>query len=204
MRLFVDAVLPLRCAACAAPARGLCAACETAAGGLRLPATRYDLLGERVAAVGVYAYDGVIRDAIRGMKIAGRFAAARDLSGRIRDLATVPPHWPVTWVPSTRRRRRERGFELPRLLAGAGAVALLRRNGDRPDQTTLTPAERRRSPAGVFQATGRVPPDVVLVDDVRTTGGTAAAASAALLAAGARRVVVATLAVGGDDARTLT
>ena len=91
--------------------------------------------------------------------------------------------------------------ELPELLAGMAAVPMLRRTVQRPDQTELSPAERRVSPQGCFVATGEVPPDVVLVDDVRTTGGTALAASGALLAAGARRVLVATLAVGGDDAR---
>ena len=197
----VDAVVPRRCAACGAPALGLCDVCAALAGALRLPPSRYDLLADRVAAVGVYAYDGVVRDAVRGMKIAGRFAAAVHLAATVRRHPAVPEHWAVTWVPSTRRRRRERGFELPQLLAGAGAVALLRRTGERPDQTSLTPAERRLSPAGAFAACTSVPDDVVLVDDVRTTGATAAAAADALLSGGARRVLVATLAVGGDDAR---
>lgn len=197
----VDAVVPRRCAACGVPASGLCDECEIAAAALRLPTTRYDLLAARVAAVGVYAYDGVVRDAVRGMKIAGRYAAAVQLGTQVRRHPAVPADWAVTWVPSTRRRRRERGFELPQLLAGAGAVPLLRRVVERPDQTSLTPAERRRSPGGAFVARGPVPDDIVLVDDVRTTGATAAAAAAALLSGGARRVVVATLAVGGDDAR---
>ena len=179
----------------------MCAPCATAAEALRLPPARPDLLAERVAAVGVFAYDGVIRDAVRGMKISGRWAAARHLAPALVEHPAVPPAWPVTWVPSTSRRRRERGGELPQLLAGPAAAGLLRRTVQRPDQTGLSPAERRVSPQGCFLASRPVPSEVVLIDDVRTTGGTALAAADALLAGGARRVLVVTLAVGGDDAR---
>ena len=159
------------------------------------------MLAPDVAAVGVYAYDGVIRDAVRGMKMGGRHAAARPLGAAVRAVAAEVASWPITWVPSSRRRLRERGVEITRLLAGADAVALLRRTVDRPDQTSLSAQARRQSPLGVFTAVGSAPRDVVLVDDVRTTGATALAAAEALRAAGARRVLVATLAVGGDDAR---
>lgn len=194
-------LVPQRCAACAAPAEGLCGRCDAEAEALRLPGGGFTSLGPHVAAVGAYAYGGVIRDAVRGMKIAGRSGAAPALGRRTLALAGVDPAWTVTWVPSTSRRLRERGVEIPRLLAGAGAVRLLRRRLDRPDQTELTPSERRALPSNTFAAVCQVAGDVVLVDDVRTTGATASAAATALLAAGARRVVVATLAVGGDDAR---
>ena len=196
----LDALIPLRCAACAAVApEGLCRSCRGAADLLRLR-TSVEMLLPAVAAVGVYAYDGVVRDAVHGMKLAGRFAAARPLGTLVRERTGVD--WPLTWVPSTRRRRRERGFELPRLLAGLHAVSLLRRVVGGPDQTELSAERRRELPVDVFAARGVVPPNVVLVDDVRTTGATARAAAHALLDGGARRVLVATLAVGGDDARS--
>ena len=179
----------------------MCPRCADEAEALRLAPAPPELLAERVAAVGVYAYDGVVTRAIRGMKISGRWAAARHLSAPVIGHPAVPRTWPVTWVPSTARRRRERGGELPQLLAGAAGVPLLRRTVQRADQTELSPAQRRTSPQGCFVATAAVPADVVLVDDVRTTGGTALAAAGALLAGGARRVLVVTLAVGGDDAR---
>ncbi|MPZ72446.1 MAG: hypothetical protein GEU74_04335 [Nitriliruptorales bacterium] len=199
--LLLDALLPARCAACGAPAAGWCGACRTAAEALRLPGGRPVLLSPRVAAVGVFAYDGVVRDAVRGLKIAGRHAAAATLGDAIRSLPVIPRSWTVTWVPSTRRRQRERGVEITRLLAGRDAVPLLRRVGERPDQTALTAMQRRRSPLGSFAPAGRVAGNVVLVDDVRTTGATATAAAQALLAAGAGRVLVATFAVGGDAVR---
>lgn len=200
----VELLIPQRCAACAAPASGLCASCADAAEALRLPGGGFTPLASNVAAVGAYAYAGVLRDALRGMKIAGRSAAAAALADTVRALPGAGAGWTVTWVPSTPRRLRERGVEIPRLLAGAGAVALLRRLHDRADQTSLTPAQRRSLPPDTFEAAGWVPCDVVLVDDVRTTGATALTAANALLAAGARRVLVATLAVGGDDARQTT
>lgn len=198
-----DLLLPVRCPACpAAAAQALCARCETAAAALVLPDLAATELAEGIVAVGGYAYAGVVRDAVRGMKVGGRWARAPALGRRV--LARVGPlraATAVTWVPSTRRRQRERGVELPRLLAGPGAVELLAKTAERPDQTDLDPVTRRRSPRGAFRTLGTPPAAVVLVDDVRTTGGTAVAAGLALRAAGARRVLVVTLAVGGDDAR---
>lgn len=202
MGTVLDTLLPPRCAACAAPARrGLCESCRLDSAPLRLPPADVTLLDAAVAAVGCYAYDGVIRDAVRGMKLGGRSAAARPLGDELRRHPAIPPAWPVTWVPSTRRKLRHRGTEITRMLTGPDGVSLLVRTAERPDQTTLDAQARRSSPIGAFVACRPAPADVVLVDDVRTTGATALAAARALLAAGARRVLVVTFAVGGDDAR---
>lgn len=201
-----DLLVPPRCAACARPSRaGLCAVCSEAADALSLPDLGRAWLEDGVLAVAAFAYDGVVRDALRGVKAGGRHAAATGLGDLLRARVRPPGPGPgiaVTWVPSTRRRLRERGVEVPRLLAGRGAAPLLRRVVDRPDQTTLSRAARRSSPHGVFVAAARPPPGVVLVDDVRTTGATATAAAAVLRARGARRVLVVTLAAGGDQARS--
>ena len=201
MGKILDLAIPPRCAACAVPARGLCQGCRFEAQSLRLPSGGAVLLSPDVAAVGVYAYDGVIRDAVRGMKLAGRHGAAAEFATQIRELPALPQSWPVTWVPSTRRRQRQRGFDLPRLLAGTGAVPLLQRTFEGPDQTELSSEQRRTFPADAFRPVASVRTSVVLIDDVRTTGATALAAASALLQAGADRVLVATLAVGGDTAR---
>jgi predicted amidophosphoribosyltransferase len=47
---------------------------------------------------------------------------------------------------------------------------------------------------GAFQARGRIPTAVTLIDDVYTTGSTCAAAASALRAGGARRIEVITFA----------
>lgn len=203
MAALADLLLPVRCPACprgAAPV--LCGPCEIAAAALVLPGLGATELAEGVVAVGGYAYEGVVRDAVRGMKVAGRWATAPALGARVlARVGALPSAAVTTWVPSTPRKLRDRGVELPRLLAGPGAVPLLATTVERPDQTSLDPTARRRSPRGAFVARRSAPAAVVLVDDVRTTGGTAVAAGLALRAAGARRVLVVTLAVGGDDAR---
>jgi len=119
----------------------------------------------------------------------------------------------VVSVPSTVRRRRERGFNLAELLADPVARRLgvpfrprrLVRIGEPTPQAALTRAERRRAATGTVRlerrsrlgrflarreggVSGR---RVLLVDDVLTTGATANACARALLEAGARDVVVA-------------
>jgi predicted amidophosphoribosyltransferase len=201
----VDLLVPPRCAACGRPGLlPLCAGCSRAIEPLALTGLARTELDEGVLAVGAYAYDAVARDAVVGLKVRGRSAAGPGLGRLMRRRLGVPePHAGLvtTWVPSTARRLRQRGVEVPRLLAGDGAVAMLRRVGERPDQTALTAVRRRASPAGVFVPLGALPASVVLVDDVRTTGATALAAARALQAGGARRVLIVTFAVAGDEAR---
>jgi predicted amidophosphoribosyltransferase len=202
----LDLLLPERCAACGRPGRGLCDACRWSALPLLLAEGRPRRLAPAVVALAAYRYDGVVADAIRSVKTAGRHGAAVGLGvllwAAVDPLLGPAVTWPRTWVPSTPARRRARGADIPRLLAGGAAVPLLRRKRHARDQTELTAAQRRVAPSGAFRAIAEVPPAVVLVDDVRTTGGTAAAAAAALRAAGTERVLVVTLAaVEGRDAR---
>jgi len=107
----------------------------------------------------------------------------------------------VTWVPLSRRRLSERGFDQARALAevvsassSVRSVSLLERTIDLPPQAKRSGAERRAAVAGAFRAVGPCPPRVLLVDDVLTTGATAGACARALRAAGARHVAVLTAA----------
>jgi predicted amidophosphoribosyltransferase len=104
----------------------------------------------------------------------------------------------VTWAPTSRERRRRRGFDPAELLAravarrmGARTIGTLER-GPGPPQTGLVGADRRRGPQ--YRARRRAPESVLLVDDVATTGATLAAAATALRDAGTRIVVAATAA----------
>jgi predicted amidophosphoribosyltransferase len=151
-------------------------------------------------AVGLYQYAGPVAAAVRAIKAGGYYAAARGLAERMRGRLGLPAGVSMTWVPSSKRRLKERGFDLPQLLAGPDARSLLSRIADRPDQTTLDPVRRRQNPWGSFAPLGCAPSAVVLVDDVRTTGATAVAAATVLRSAGAHRVLVATLAVAGGQA----
>lgn len=100
-------------------------------------------------------------------------------------------------VPTSTRRRRERGYNQAELLAEAFAsltgrrcIAALCRAGRQRTQTTLQPLARRANVAGAFAAAPGwlhelAGAHVILVDDVLTTGATAAECARALAATGA-------------------
>jgi predicted amidophosphoribosyltransferase len=105
----------------------------------------------------------------------------------------------VTWVPLTRRRKAERGFDQAKVLAvevgrnvGVPVRCLLRRVRSTGPQAKRGAAERRAAMRGSFVIRDRiyVPRHVLLVDDVLTTGATAAACAEELLEAGASQVML--------------
>lgn len=108
----------------------------------------------------------------------------------------------VTWVPVSRRRLRERGFDQCRLLAvqvakvyGMRPVRTLKKWKDVPSlaSSEASPAMRRKLVAGVYRV---ISPETVagkrilLVDDIITTGSTLEEAAGTLRLRGRQRCAV--------------
>lgn len=123
------------------------------------------------------------------------------------ELPVLPKfHTLVVPVPTTRARRRRRGYNQAELLArivaterGIPWVDALERTGRSVTQVALHPTQRRANVENVFSCRpegaerigdGRV----LLIDDVLTTGATAGAAAGVLIEAGARAVTLLTFA----------
>lgn len=117
-------------------------------------------------------------------------------------------------VPTTRARRRERGYNQAELLARAYAqsrrlelVDALERTRAQNTQTALQPMQRAANVAGAFRLGSTAPTlvaeHVLLIDDVLTTGATVAECATTLVSGGARCVSVLTFARALDARRLI-
>lgn len=149
------------------------------------------------------SYEGVGATLVRRLKFANHRDALGPLAAALAGLLETHPETrlvdSVTWVPTTARRRRERGFDQAQLLAVAVATELgmacrasLRRL-DTTHQVGRGRLERLAGPTLVARSAGAGARWLV-VDDVVTTGATMTSAATALLDAGAASVVGAALA----------
>jgi|YNPNPStandDraft_1061719.scaffolds.fasta_scaffold00288_11 ComF family protein len=154
----------------------------------------------------VLLYEGPVRDAVHRLKYRGGRTLAPPLGAL---MATAwqqqPPEVDVIVpVPLHPRRLRQRGYNQAALLAreigwrtglAVNEEALCRTRAT-PPQMRLNAAARRQNIAGAFRCPdgSRLPPRVLLVDDVCTTGATLEACADALRASGASLVWALTLA----------
>lgn len=157
--------------------------------------------------VSVYYYDELVRESLHRFKFQSmeQYATAY---GRLiaMDILSKELSFDVlTWVPISRKRRRERGYDQAKLLAEAVAKELhltctetLRKDRHNPAQSLQpTAAARKANVLGVYSV---VSPQsiadkrVLLIDDIITTGATLSECSRVLCTAGAKSVCCATLA----------
>lgn len=115
----------------------------------------------------------------------------------------------ISWVPLSRERLRERGYDQAMLLAQAAALELqdvavstLDKVRNAEKQSGVGSAEKRRANiSGAYRVSdaeliqGRC---ILLIDDIVTTGATLSECARTLLEGGASQVVCATVARGRD------
>ncbi len=158
-------------------------------------------------------YEGSVRQAMLRFKFACTPTAAEPLGRLLGECAAEEFSGEfdvVTWVPVSRKRRRQRGFDQAELLARSACklwdtkpVRLLTKTVDNPAQSGISdPAARRANVLGVYDAINAdkiAGHRVLLVDDICTTGATLCACARKLREAGAESVVCAAVAMGREN-----
>ena len=103
----------------------------------------------------------------------------------------------ITWVPLSRARLRQRGYDQAELLARSACrlwhvkpERLLSKRTDTPAQSSLEDAAaRRQNVRDIYQAQSAAGKRILLVDDICTTGSTLAECARTLMSAGAESVL---------------
>lgn len=205
----LDIVFPKRCAGCSAGAWPFCESCRGDLLALSPPwCARCGRPTERAvrrcrdcpagvvdSARAPFVFGGPARAAVHRLKFSGWRAVAAALGAAMVAVNEFDADV-VAWVPLSRLRRAERGYDQALALAQVVSrgldiplAPLLERTAATVPQAMRAGHERRGAMRGVFRISDRAPPQrVLLVDDVLTTGATAAACAEVLLAAGAHRV----------------
>jgi competence protein ComFC len=192
-------IFTTRCAGCDTPGASICRTCRFALVSRAHPEAPDGVL---VAA----PFSGRVRDVLLGFKYRNRRAVAGHLAGLLLNRLVAAGHVidVVTWAPTSRRRRRERGFDQAELVArhlarqlGVPCRRLLERGDVDGPQTGRGRDARLGAPT--FRAHPHVPrARILLIDDVVTTGATLRAAATELELAGATDVVPAAFAATPD------
>ncbi len=157
-------------------------------------------------------YEKNVRESLLRYKFHGADAYAKTYGRLLADCIReelAEPYDLISWVPLSRKRLRERGYDQAKLLAlaaagtlGEQAICTLEKTRDVQKQSTLnSPEKRRANVSGVY----RVPdPEriagkrILLIDDIVTTGATLSECARTLLEAGAARVLCAAVACSRD------
>lgn len=191
-------VMPVECAGCGEPDRGLCGQCAASLD--PLPTRRATAAGLPVVAA--LHYEGAVRRVILSFKEQHRTDAAAHLAPALAAalLGALPAADRVELapVPTSRAAFRRRGYDPVRLVlrkAGRRPAGVLRVARRTATQKTLGVEERAANLRGALAARGPLEGRrFVLVDDILTTGATLDEAARAISAAGGTVIGAATIA----------
>ena len=212
----LDLLFPPKCIFCGKMMeRGkICPACEKELSAMELPKKR--VLSGGMTCISALPYEEIVRQSILRFKFEGRDFYAEvygELMARTAALELADCFDLVTWVPVSKERRRERGYDQSELLAkemcrhwDTVPLRTLEKTQHNPAQSGLnSPEQRRANVLGVYEAVKRenfAGKRVLLVDDILTTGSTVQEAARVLKLAGAEDVTVLTLAAAREEKRT--
>lgn len=116
----------------------------------------------------------------------------------------------ISWVPLSKKRYKERGYDQAKLLAeavaselGDAAVSTLEKHRDVAKQSGMGSAEKRRANiSGAYRVSDPAMIEgkrILLIDDIVTTGATLSECARTLLQSGAKEVLCAAVARSGDE-----
>jgi ComF family protein len=151
-------------------------------------------------------YKGSLKEAIRQLKYKNGKALAPYLAYFMYESIQIEPASVITYVPITRRKEANRGYNQSQLIAkelskltGLPCSNLLLRLRDNEEQNKSKLSARSSNVAGAFAANNRTirsitDKKVLLIDDVLTTGNTVNECSRILIEAGFKEIHILTLA----------
>jgi predicted amidophosphoribosyltransferase len=207
--VLLELLLPQRCVVCGRGGRQLCAWCREELPRIEPPLCARcgaptawpvercrECAGRRLAfatARAAVGYDDSARRLVHAWKERGLRRLAAEAAELVAERLPSPAVETLTFVPSDRGRRLERGhnpaerlaLELAALWELPCLPLLERTRGGRQRGSSVT---ERRTVRGAFRASHSAPRTVAVIDDVYTTGATASAVASALRKAGAGRV----------------
>ena len=203
----LDLIYPPKCPFCGRVLErvGVCPACEKALSWTEEAEGCWQLSASVRCAAPLW-YEGLARQGILRYKFHGASGAAAplgELAARCAAERFSGQFDTVAWVPVSRRRLRQRGYDQSRLLAERACrlwqtrpERLLVKTEETPAQSGLRcAAARRANVLGVYAPCGApTGKRILLVDDICTTGATLLECARTLKEAGAAEVMCLTLA----------
>ena len=204
-------LFPPRCAFCGRPGvRGVCPDCEKALPYCKTPLHERAEIGACLAPL---KYEGIVREALLSYKFHGsqsRCAGFGDILAQAAAEHFGGEFDLVTYVPVSKKRKAERGYDQSYLLAretcrhwSVAPETLLQKTKDNAAQSSLSSREeRQKNVVGAYTAVNEDKikgQRILLIDDILTTGATLREAARVLREAGAAKVICATLAAADED-----